>query len=131
MVRTARFLIVRTSPALFHRGHADPAPGDCERIDWQWREVQAFAPDFMAERKPIARERLPPDDLADVEGEPQQRRKRARFEVQMGDVEAPPALLPAAVLAHDTVEPALEPAGKLEVSGIDRQHERPVEHPFI
>ena len=49
----------------------------------------------------------------------------------MAEVEAPSIALAAAMLAHDPVEPAFEAAGQIEISPVDGEHERVVEHGLI
>ena len=46
----------------------------------------------------------------------------------MAHVEAPSRLLPAAVLAHEPVQPALNPPGKPEIRRIEREHQPLVHH---
>src|SRR3546814_19821555 len=58
-------------------------------------------------------------------------RERARLHVQMLEVEAPARRLAAAMLAHDAVEPAFKTAGQVEISPVDRQHQRAIEHARI
>src|SRR3546814_20401419 len=49
----------------------------------------------------------------------------------MLEVEAPARRLAAAMLAHDAVEPAFKTAGQVEISPVDRQHQRAIEHARI
>jgi hypothetical protein len=48
--------------------------------------------------------------------------------VEIGEVEAPAVLLAAAMLANDSVEPALEASREREILTINRQNERIVEN---
>src|SRR3546814_6584533 len=52
-------------------------------------------------------------------------------DLQMLEVEAPARRLAAAMLAHDAVEPAFKTAGQVEISPVDRQHQRAIEHARI
>ena len=78
--------------------------------------------------EPIAGQRLAADDLAQVVGEMLERREAAGFGVQMNEVETPAALLAAAVLAHEAIEPALQAAGQVEIRPVDGEHERFIQH---
>src|SRR3546814_10117926 len=49
----------------------------------------------------------------------------------MLEVEAPARRLAAAIVAHDAVEPAFKTAGQVEISPVDRQHQRAIEHARI
>ena len=98
----------------------------------KWLEgEQRAAADLDFEKQPVAGQRLAADDVAQLEGEAFERRQRAGFLVQMAKVEAPAIALPTAMLAHDAVEPAFEAAGQIEVSPVDGQHERVVEHSLV
>src|SRR3546814_15620931 len=70
-------------------------------------------------------------ERAQLESEALQWRERARLHVQMLEVEAPARRLAAAMLAHDAVEPAFKTAGQVEISPVDRQHQRATEHARI
>ena len=48
--------------------------------------------------------------------------------MQVSEIEPPAAALLAAVLADDSVEPALQAAGEVEIRAVDGQHERVVEN---
>jgi hypothetical protein len=51
--------------------------------------------------------------------------------VEIGEVEAPAVLLATAMLANDSVEPALEASRQREILAIDRQNERIVENAAV
>src|SRR3546814_1010169 len=85
----------------------------------------------MLEPERVAGQRLTPHDRAQLESEALQWRERARLHVQMLEVEAPARRLAAAMLAHDAVEPAFKTAGQVEISPVDRQHQRAIEHARI
>src|SRR5580704_2472293 len=95
------------------------------KVGWRWLEGEAlFARRRALHRKGVTGKGLAANDVADVVGEVLERREAAGLRVQMREVETPAVLLPAAVLAHDTVEPALQPARQREIRAIDGQDER-------
>ncbi|WIG53946.1 MAG: hypothetical protein OJF48_004867 [Afipia sp.] len=51
--------------------------------------------------------------------------------MEMAKVEAPSIALAAAVLAHQAVEPAVEAARQIEISAVDREHERVVKNGLV
>src|SRR5271157_6017136 len=97
-------------------------------VGGRWLEGEALCPRSRAlDRKGVAGKGLAANDVADVVGEVLERREAAGLRVQMREVETPAVLLPAAVLAHDAVEPALQPASQREIRAIDSQDERVLE----
>jgi hypothetical protein len=81
--------------------------------------------------KPIAWKCLSADDLAHIVGEVLERREAAGLGVEMRKIEAPAVGLAAAVLADDSVKPALQTARQIEVCTVDREHERVVQNAGI
>src|SRR5208282_3918600 len=77
--------------------------------------------------EPIAGQRLPAREIAQLEGEALERRKARRLAVEMAEIEPPACKLSAGVLARNAIEPALEAAGQLEVFAVNGEHERLVE----
>src|SRR3546814_6086441 len=106
----------------------EPAHGGVERIDRNGREIETLLAQGMLDPERVAGQRLTPHDRAQLESEALQWRERARLHVQMLEVEAPARRLAAAMLAHDAVEPAFKTAGQVEISPVDRQHQRAIEH---
>src|SRR4051794_39084825 len=64
-------------------------------------------------------------------GETLEGRETSRFGMEMPEFKTPAAGLMAGVLADDAIEPAFETACQAEIAGVDRQHERIVEHGAI
>src|SRR5579872_3302226 len=52
----------------------------------------------------------------------------SRLRVQVAQVKAPTTRLVPGVLADEAVEPPFDAAQEVEVGGVDREHERAVEH---
>ncbi len=48
--------------------------------------------------------------------------------MEMDEVKAPAAVLATAVLAYEPVEPALQPAGQVEIRPVDGEDERFLQH---
>src|SRR5208337_515697 len=95
------------------------------KVGGRWLKGEALCPRRRAlDRKGVAGKGLAANDVADVVGEVLERREAAGLRVQMREVETPAILLPAAVLAHDAVEPTLESARQREIPAIDGQDER-------
>ncbi len=46
----------------------------------------------------------------------------------MADIEAPAGRLLAAMLAHQAIEPAVEPSGQIKICPVDREDECVIEH---
>src|SRR5579885_2652389 len=80
----------------------------------------------LLDGQPVAGQRLPADDLAQVVGEVLERREAAGLRVEIRNVEAPAGRLAATVLAHQAIQPALETAGQAEVGAVDGQDQRVV-----
>src|SRR5271166_4481652 len=98
------------------------------KVSGRCLEREAFCPRRGAlDRKGVAGKGLAANDVANVVSEVLERREAAGLRVQMREVETPAVLLPAAVLAHDAVEPALEAARQREIRAIDGQDERVLE----
>jgi hypothetical protein len=75
-----------------------------ERIDRKRCESEALASSQATlDRERVARQCLPADDLAQIEGEMFERREAARLRVEMPEIEAPAAGLASTVLAHETI----------------------------
>ena len=81
--------------------------------------------------KLVAGQRLPLDDLAHVVCKMLERREAARLGMEMHKIETPASLLPAAMLAHETVKPALKSARQVEISAINREHECVIDHASV
>jgi hypothetical protein len=77
-------------------------------------KLAAGAVAFDAE--PVAGQRLPARESAQLEREALERRKTRRLAVKVTEIEPPTCALPAGVLAHDAIKPALQAAGQLEDS---------------
>src|SRR5260370_40564435 len=60
-----------------------------------------------------------------------ERRETAGLGMEMHKIETPATLLPAAVLAHEAVKPALKSARQIEIRAIDGEHERVIDHAGI
>src|SRR5580704_11139180 len=98
------------------------------KVDGRWLEGEPLSPGRRAlDCKGVAGKGLPANDVADVVGEVLERREAAGLREQMREVETPAVLLPAAVLAHDAVEPALQPARQREIGAINGENERVLE----
>ena len=96
-----------------------------QRVDRKWCEEEPFAfIRVVRDAKAIAGQSLATDDLAQIVGKMFERREAAGFGVQMRKIEAPAAFLPPAMLAHKTIEPALQPAAEREIRAVDGQNER-------
>ena len=107
-------LIARVNSQSVHRflrrirrrsGHAD---------DVGWNASNSIPPVASQDGQPIARQRLSRGDVAQIDREIGEAGETAGFTVQMAKVKAPTAALPAAVLAHQAIEPALDAAGQLK-----------------
>ncbi len=79
----------------------------------------------------VAGQRLPRHQDAQVVSEVGEARSAARLAVQVPEVELPAARLLAAVLAHQAVQPALDPALQAEIGWVDGQHQGGIEHARI
>ena len=98
------------------------------KVGWRWLEGDALCPRRRAlDRRGVAGKRLAANDVADVIGEVLRGERLPDFPCRCAKVKTPAVLLPAAVLANDAVEPALQPAGQREIRAIDGQDERVVE----
>ena len=51
--------------------------------------------------------------------------------MQVREIEAPAVRLPAAMLAHEAIQPALEPAGQVEIGTVNGEDQRVVENAGI
>jgi len=96
------------------------------------RKAQNLASAALAfDGKPVAWQRLATDNLAQFEGEAPERGEARRFGMQVPEIEPPAAALLAAVLADDSVQPALQAAGEVEIRAVDGEDERVIEHRAI
>ena len=95
--------------------------------------VQSLGAFRVARRqhKLVAGQRLPLDDLAHVVCKMLERREAARLGMEMHKIKTPATFLPAAMLAHETVKPALKSARQVEIRAIDGEHERIIDHACI
>jgi hypothetical protein len=92
------------------------------------RERQQLASSGVAlDDEAVPRQWLATGNVAQFECEAFERRKARRFDVKVPEIEPPAATLTAAMLADETIEPALQSAGQAEIRPVDGQHERIVE----
>ena len=105
------FLIVRVDSQPVHRLTSHHADARCRRrLKGGGLKRQARLADGAGSKAElISGERLAPDDVAQLKCEPLVRREAAGFQVKVPEVETPAILLAAAVLAHQSVEPAFHP----------------------
>src|SRR5690348_3616747 len=91
-------------------------------------EVQSLAAvPVSREQELIAGQCLALDDQAYVVSKVLERGEDAGLGMEVHKVKAPAAVLASTVLAHEPVEPSFKSARQLEISAIDRQHERVVD----
>src|SRR5207253_7136519 len=95
----------------------------CRRLE---RE-QHPAADFDLDEQSVPGQRLASDNVAQLEGKPLEGRKATGLQVEMAEVEAPAGALSAAMLAHEPIEPAVEPARQRKVIAVDGEYEGLVE----
>ena len=85
-----------------------------ERIDWTRCEGKALAsPEALLDGERVAGQRLPADDLAEIESKMFERREAAGLRVEVPEIEAPAAGLAPTMLAYQTIDPALEAASQI------------------
>lgn len=81
-------------------------------------EVQSLGAIRIArEHQLVAWQCLPADNLAYVVAKMLERREAAGLGMEVHEIKAPATVLAVAVLAHEPVEPALEPARQIEIGG--------------
>jgi hypothetical protein len=131
MAREFSSPIARNDSQLMHRCSWESATAwsGPEWIDRNGREVEALgAARTAVDNEAIARQGLAADDLPEIVCKMLQRREAARLGVQMNEIETPAAALASAVFAHETIEPALQAAGQVEICTINGEYERFIQH---
>src|SRR5258707_625711 len=112
-------LIARARPQDAHR--LSPCRGRHGTHGTEGQQLGAIQP---LDPQDVARQRLPRYQRAQVAGKVVGLGRAARLAVQVPEVELPAARLVAAVLAHQAVQPALDPAREAEVRRVDRKSTR-------
>ena len=93
-----------------------------------WAKFRRSAPSGSSiERQVVAGQRLRWTICAHVEGEALERRQAAGLRMEVRKIEAPAVRLTAAMLAHETIQPALKSARQVEIGAIDGEHEGVIE----
>ena len=73
----------------------------------------------MRDGQPVAGQRLPTDDVAQVISKVLQRREAAGFGVEVHKIKTPAAFLATAVLPHQTIKPTFQSPCQIEIGAID------------
>src|SRR5437016_5210757 len=75
------------------------------------------------DRQPVFRDALTGDNLADIDGKVRESGHATALLVELAERKRPTRFLPAPMLPDHSIEPALNPAGQVEVSRVNAQHQ--------